>query len=132
MCDECHQSPHATMCPNNPALAGDHPIMKKCPICEREFDEEEMDYEVCDECLEEAGTRENALDYGDARREKIEINGLLASVLTPSQISVALLHYLRDMERVNPRKVPELICKFMFEDRGDFADWLVEQKKGGG
>ena len=129
MCDECHQSPHATMCPNNPALAGDHPIMKTCPICEREFDEDDMFYSVCDECLERNLHQTNAIAYGSKRTETIEINGYLAHEFSRDQIEEILIREIENMTgffyRWNDKR-------YIRQDSSDFADWLVEQKKGGG
>ena len=131
MCDECHQSPHATMCPNNPALADDDPIMKRCPICEREFDEEEMTWSVCDECLEKNATDENAMAYGevDTHRTWVKINSYVAWHYSESEINEILKHifvehiYLAGVDEKN--EDPQGFCE---EDDGAFADWLKEQK----
>ena len=132
MCDECHQSPHATMCPNNPALAGDHPIMKKCPICEREFDEEEMDYAVCDECLKKNQTYETAIKYGAASKMSVMVNSFFWFLFDERAINRILAVAALDEKRNDAMLLTEDVPKFFNNDPSDFADWLKERKKGGG
>ena len=132
MCDECHQSPHATMCPNNPALAEDHPIMKTCPICEREFDEEDMDYAVCADCFDANSVFGRAYQYGMFRKCNVEVNGFVAFMLSSGVITEVLYQYLLTFWKNFTVMTNEDVRKFISEDLGDFADWLAEQKKGGG
>lgn len=129
MCDECHQHPHATMCPNNPTLADDDPIMKRCPICEREFDEEEMDNDVCDECLQKNNTYENALKWGASDKTAVTINGYLAWQFSVEAIEEILKHELDEALALG---VLSDYSNYNMGAKSDFADWLVEQKKGGG
>ena len=132
MCDECHQSPHATMCPNNPALAGDHPIMKKCPICEREYDEDWMEESVCAACMELNMTWENAEKYGSKRKVDVKINALWAKLFTPTMTNEILKEKALEFKSLFPYMAQEDVENFFNDDPRDFSDWLVEQKKGGG
>lgn len=132
MCDECHQSPHATMCPNNPALADDDPIMKTCPICEREFPEEEMLRSVCDGCLADAMKIADVRSYGQARMQKTELNPLWVSFFSTQQIDTILFHEAQTTFRFFPTVVQRYVEETARDDESDFADWLVERKKGGG
>ena len=132
MCDECHQSPHATMCPNNPDLAGDHPIMKTCPICEREYDEDWMEESVCAACMALNMTWENAEKYGSKRKVDVKINAFWEKLFTPIMINEILKEKALEFKSLFPYMAQEDVENFFDDDPRDFADWLVEQKKGGG
>ena len=128
MCDECHQSPCATMCPNNPALAEDRPIMKRCPICEREYDEDCMEESVCAACMKLNMTWENAEKYGSKRKVDVKINALWAKLFTPSMINEILEEKALEFKRLCPYMAQEDVESFFDDDPSDFADWLKEQK----
>ena len=128
MCDECHQSPHATMCPNNTAFAEDDPIMKTCPICEREYDEDSMEESVCAACMKLNMTWENAEKYGDERKINVEVNAFWAKLFTPSMIDEILEEKALEFKRLCPYMAQEDVENFFDDDPSDFSDWLIEQK----
>ena len=106
----------------------EEPIMKTCPICEREFDEDDMDYPVCDECIRRASSLATALKYGGERKQKVEINSLYAKVLSPEQIDEALKSAVEDMRTHYIGFFLKSLHEFINDDTRDFADWLVDQK----
>ena len=133
MCAECgFIKGHATMCPNNPALAGDNPIMKQCPICEREFDEEEMIWSVCDECLAVNMTFAKVHAYGNDRMQETTLNPLWIKFFSPQQIDTILMQHANTTFKFFPTVAQRYVEETARDDESDFADWLVEQKKGGG
>lgn len=125
MCDECHQSPCATMCPNS--IADDDPV-KTCPICEREYDEEWMEESVCAACMKLNMTWENAEKYGSNRKVDVEINAFWAKLFTPSMINEILREKAVAYTRIFPFMAQEDVEDFFDDDPSDFADWLKEQK----
>jgi hypothetical protein len=127
MCDECHQSPCATMCPNNPAFADDDPIMKKCPICLREYDDS-MGYPVCFVCLRENMTFDTAEKYGDERKINVEVNAFWAKLFPAAMINDILREKADEYKSIFPFMAREDTDNFFKDDLSDFADWLKEQK----
>ena len=132
MCDECHQSPHATMCPNGKPMVDT--IYVDCALCGAEVDEETTTYGICEKCWMDHHNFDNALAYGAEAHVKncAEINGFYAYILTPEQIEVALRQVVFDMKKYYYDFAIKTADEFLRDDDGDFADWLVEQKKGGG
>lgn len=128
MCDECLQNPCANTCPNNPHFY-DNPVMKTCPICEREYDEEDMMWSVCDSCLFAAETYENALAWGNEEKKEIEINGFLAYAFTSDQIEEVLREKLDEYGNITIDRARKSYAEeYCYDDKSAFADWLVEQK----
>ena len=100
MCDECHQHPHATMCPNG----------------------------ICEKCWTDAHTFDNSTVYGATHQESFKINGLYAKILTPDQIDSALCQAVLDMKKFYYDFAIKTADEFLRDDDGDFADWLKAQK----
>lgn len=127
MCDECHQSPCATMCPNSIALAEDDPI-KTCPICEEIYYNVSMDYPVCLVCLRKNMTFDTAEKYGDKRKINVAVNAFWAKLFTPSMINEILREKAVEYKSIFPFMAREDTDNFFKDDLSDFADWLKEQK----
>ena len=129
-CSDCLRpnGEHAATCPNNDDFYGDE-VMKTCPICGNEFNEEYFLNAVCDPCAFKAATYENALKFGKEEQTEIEINGFLAHCFTPEEIEELLIRELVDngnmlLDRVRNKYV----VSYCTDDIGAFADWLVELK----
>jgi hypothetical protein len=128
MCDECHQSPCATMCPNNTALADDDPIMKTCPICEEcYYSDDSMDYPVCFGCLCKNMTFDTAEKYGDERKINVEINAFWAKLFPAAMINEILREKAVEYKSIFPFMAREDTDNFFKDDLSDFADWLKER-----
>lgn len=131
MCDVCKAVVgHNIGCPERPYDEDDY--KKTCPICGVEYDEDDMLWSVCDSCLSKASTFENALAYGDHNKASVEVNGLFAKILTLDQINEALKAVVLDVRKYYFDVFARLLIEFIDDDTSDFADWLVEWKKGGG
>ena len=126
MCDECHQSPHATMCPNGTPMVD--VIYAECVLCGAEEDETEIYYGICERCWTDYHNFDNALAYGAVNQESIKINGLYAKVLTPDQINEALKCAVMDMKKFYYDFTVSATNDFLSDDDGAFASWLKEQK----
>ena len=126
MCDECHQHPHATMCPNGKPMVDEYLV--DCVLCGAEVDEEVTTYGICEQCWTDAHTFENANAYGKVARVDASINGFLAKLLTPDQINSLLWCGMMDMKKYYYDFAIRTADEFLRDDDGDFADWLKEQK----
>lgn len=124
MCDECHQHPHATMCPNGTPMVDEYLI--DCALCGAEVDEETTTYGICEKCWTEHHNFSNAFAYGETARVDVSVNGLYAKMLTPDQIETALRHAM--LYEMPYDLVVRFSNEFLRDDDGDFADWLKEQK----
>lgn len=132
-CSECLRpnGEHAATCPNNPDFYGE-PYMKICPICEHAYEEDLMDESVCAACQVLKMTWENAEKYGEQREVDVKINALWAKLFTPTMINEVLQEKALEYKSLFPYMAREDVENFFNDDPSDFADWLVEQKKGGG
>ena len=126
MCDECHQSPHATMCPNGTPTVDEYLV--DCALCGAEVDEETTTYGICEKCWTDHHNFDNALAYGRTARVDVSVNGLYAKILSPDQIEVALEGVIREVIDLYPYYAEMYAKRFLSDDDGDFADWLKEQK----
>ena len=128
MCDECHQRPHATMCPNGTPMVD--VIYAECVLCGAEEDETEIYYGICEKCWKDHHNFDNAMAYGATVQAKddVTINGFYAYILTPEQIEVALRQVVMDMKKYYYDFAIKTADEFLRDDDGDFADWLKEQK----
>lgn len=109
----------------------DEPEMVTCQICEQEVPDEECLYGVCDKCLAEAETMENAFAYGRSRPTSVNINGFLSWFFKRAEIETILKNEMRKAIK----SLVALGCYVSFEhdfltdDSSDFADWLKEREK---
>lgn len=126
MCDECHQHPHATMCPNGTPMVD--VIYVDCALCGAEVDEETTTYGICEKCWTDAHTCNNAIAYGKTAQQIVKINGLFAKALTPEQINDAIEGAFYDREKFVNQFIDKSADEFLRDDDGDFADWLKVQK----
>ena len=128
MCDECHQSPHATMCPNGTPMVDT--IYVDCALCGAEVDEETTTYGICEKCWTDAHTIDNAIAYGYSLRGKdiLTVNAFYTYMLTPNQIDDALRELVNTMRLFRNDYVRRVSDEFLRDNDGDFADWLKDQK----
>ena len=128
MCDECHQSPHATMCPNGTPMVDE--ILVDCALCGAEVDEETTTYGICEKCWTDHHNFDNALAFGatELGKDCVQINGFYAYNLTPDQINAALRQAVMDMKKYYYDFAIKTADEFLRDDDGAFADWLKEQK----
>lgn len=113
--------PHGEFLDGCPLCKGNYAETKTCKICGGEFLDEELSGGVCDECIEEHG-KDFDICYKIAGGEKkeIEINSLLASLYSASDIETILYHYTKCADFVD-------CLAFINEDKDWFAEKLVEE-----
>lgn len=127
MCDECRQNPCANTCPNNPDFYKRH--YKTCPVCLKEYNEEDMDYAVCDSCIALNTKFDTAIEYGNKAKTDVYINGFFAKVLTQDQIDEALLATVMEFAKYFAPIAVNNAREFIADDVSDFADWLKEREE---
>lgn len=109
---------------------------ESCPTCGNEDFEEAVECAICGEIVRETGTsngvcfsciRENAVNietvsaYGGKRTQMLELNGVLASAFSRSDVEALLWHVLK-MAGTTAQE-----CKrFAMDDAADFADYLKD------
>ena len=100
----------------------------KCKICGEWFG----DYngrEVCDDCMMECATVENALSYGENNKVNVKVNELVTAILSEEQINTILTNYIR-MGHKSYGMQTRFYC---FDDKrvDDFAEHLIERAYDG-
>ena len=125
MCAECNQYHCATTCPNGEPMVDE--ITIECALCERDVDEAETRYGICEDCWTKYSNYDNAIAYGAENRATVTVNGLYAKILTPDQIESALAFAVRDMKNFYYDFTIKTAMEFLLEDDGDYADWLKRQ-----
>lgn len=94
---------------------------ERCPICEEVFVLDEIDYGVCDECLEKAVTKENAFGLGDEDRQEVSLNGFMAWLYSADEIE----HILEaDFRRTSDDWQRTMIRDYCLSDKYDFAKYV--------
>lgn len=101
--------------------------MYQCKICGEWFTDEELTMDVCDECIYQHDTDIELLykiGNEEEAKEKISINGFVASVFTEEQISEILMRELR-----NIKDITNISCiEFIGSDKSWFAEQLIKEK----
>ena len=101
--------------------------MQKCEICGEYFCEDEIEWGVCNDCVEKNLTVDNCYRWGKDCKEKFEINGFLRAVYSDNDIERLLLKNFVEM-----CLHPKLVCRsFMDTDYSWFADKIKEDKRNG-
>lgn len=98
--------------------------MVTCPVCGKEVSRDIMCYSICDYCIVNLETFDNAVKYGAARPESVEINGYLAYEFTPDMINEILT---REMQVACALGADPNYGAYIEDDQSDFESWLIEQ-----
>jgi len=109
------------------SCGGDWIEATECKICGEWFNDEKS-RNVCDYCLEENATFENALKMGDEEdcQENIKLNGYLIAEFSKSRIEQILTNILRETQDL---KLPLKYEKFLLGDKDYFAEWLEKENE---
>ena len=96
---------------------------KRCKICGEWIPEDSPD--ICDVCIEEHTTLDNALEYGAEATESVELNGFLAE-LGADLIEQVLTVYIKGREKtMGDRKVLE---RYVSAVKDEFIDFIIEKE----
>ena len=101
--------------------------MYQCKICGEYFTEDELTSGVCDECIYEHDTDIDLcykLGEIDEAKEKIELNGFIASIFTEEMIAEILMRELRRL----PKNHSVNCIEFIGSDKSWFAEQLIKEK----
>lgn len=109
-----------------PHCEGDFGEMVICEICGEEHLDDELNFGVCDKCIE---ARRYDVDMcnkiGENDTEKIELNCFLASMFDAAEIELILFNALKEAQ-----KKEKVDCiKFINQDISWFAERLAEEVK---
>ena len=90
--------------------------------CGRWFDNSEL-CGICEVCLDEEQTVENAIQIGKQETVDVEVNGFLAQILTNEQIEEILSNWVKEKFADHCREVKDYLDSHLY----DFSE-LVEKK----
>lgn len=104
---------------------GDFVEATRCELCGEWFDNTELNG-VCEYCLDEHKTVNNAIEYGEEHTTNVEgINGAVAYLLTTEEINRILTKWVEE----SFIDLSSDIRKYLNGERFDFSEWLKEKKK---
>lgn len=85
---------------------------------------------LCQDCIDKAGTTDNLLEYGNSEKEKVEINCFLAGIYSEEQINFMLRQrYLESLKSgVDEKELKHKKAEFL-KGNDDFAYWYFYHKK---
>lgn len=105
-----------------------------CDICGEYFHDDDLYSGVCEDCLKDEMTVDNAIKAGADAKLEVEINGFLASCFTPEQIEELLIKALEEKIDSSDGAANAAIDKaeeWLSEDKSWFADWLKSRANEG-
>ena len=90
--------------------------------------EEELNAGVCDECLEDCKCDfEMCYQIAQSSKDKIKINGLLASMFTESEIEEILVNHIK--KEIKDADLKKFVSDFIDADVSWYVEMLVEEVK---
>lgn len=95
----------------------------KCKLCENLVDEE--DWEVCENCRNNAETFENATQIGNSYREAVIINGFYKHCFSQQDIDDILYAKFKSLSEEEQKR---LIAEYCEDDMLYFVNWLVRKQ----
>lgn len=107
---------------------------KQCEMCGEYFREDELHDGICDECLKDEATVDNAIKCGKdgSARADVSVNGFLAMLFTSEKIDEILI---REVERLvgksdeNAKHIIDVAEAWCLEDKSYFAEWLQRSNR---
>lgn len=104
---------------------GDWVDATECKVCGEWFNDEHY-RKVCDDCLDENATFENAIKMGDEEycQHEVKINGYLANEFSTDQIEAILERELVEAEKLGTALSYR---EYLFNDKDAYADWLNKE-----
>lgn len=111
---------------------GDVEEAEMCVCCGEYFKKDELTDGICEDCLKEQMSVDNAIEAGNEAKVTVELNGFLASVFNESVIERLMLDEFEKIIDASDDGAMAAIDKaeeWCREDLLWFADWL--KRKGG-
>ena len=106
------------------ACGGELVRAKRCQRCD-EFMPEDS-FSLCDSCVEEYETLENALEIGTDYEEKVSLNGFFTSVFTKEEIESILLETFKAKDEKIKKNAIKQYCE---DDYSYFMGLLIRNGK---
>lgn len=102
--------------------------MKKCIICKELSDESDLRHGICEDCLLDNATYENALKFGDDenRKETVQISGFVKSLLGEENINEILKDFVKLNTLLKDYKIAREFC---LKDKYDFSEFLKKENE---
>lgn len=101
--------------------------MKECQVCGNRVFEDDIDNEICIDCLTKYATLENAIEYGKCRKEQVELNGFLFSQFTEREIEEILLKELKEYKQIFPGRCQKQTVEYCHDSKWDFAEFIKDK-----
>ena len=105
------------------SCGGEYVEAYQCKVCGEWFAEDDLCYDVCDDCVKENETVAEALSIGEEYTEQVDINGFVAKVLSVEQINNILSRWVEENFVDRSKDVVE----YCGESRDGFCDWLADK-----
>ena len=102
------------------------PEYVECAICGNKAEADEIINKVCNHCIEENSSLENAIDWGKDDKTQLKINPLWLSVFGENQINKILQV---EFEKKPDWLQQEFIDSYINSDKGGFAEYLIKKEE---
>lgn len=122
---ECHGQKMYDEFKACPVCGGDFEETKACAICGAEHFEDDLISGVCEECLADV-TLDDCLLINGNEREPININSVLATLFSRSEIEEILMREIREAMKFKKISLDD----FINIDKSWFAEELAKVRKG--
>ena len=113
-----------------PICKGDYKETTPCKICGSHHLEDELNFGVCDECVDEYKCDiDVCFAIGSQDADTIELNCFLASIYGKEEIEHILFETLKEKQKYMKEIVQKDCEKFVEDNRGWFAENLAREVK---
>ena len=104
------------------SCGGEFVEAEECAICGQPYDDRDL-YGICECCMENYETVKNAIEFGDNRRETIEVNGFICYALTNESINQILTKWCEE----NIADYSKDVKYYCEDDKFDFSEFCKEK-----
>lgn len=105
----CHMEEHGECRSDDCACGGVLVEAKECPVCGEYISKRGVG--ICDNCLDEEMTVENAICIGKNYRESVKLNGFYLSIMTRDQIEMIIENWVEQHVLDKSAEVKEYIME---------------------
>ena len=111
-------------CPN--CSSEDFEEAAVCEDCGEVVSVDDIVGRLCRECVVKNESSENALAYGEDRKECVELNGFLAWMVR----EFGLDYYLKKvLENLTDAEKTRLVKEYCEDDIYDFSEWITDERE---
>jgi len=103
--------------------------MYECKVCGNLFTDSDLTDYVCDNCISENATLENAIKFGNDTKVHVQINSFYREIFDERMINSIIGIFVKkakvgwDIDKAE---------KFCLEDKSEFAEWLRNREEDNG